>query len=96
MLTWQIKTRKDRNIRYEHRRQFLLTGAVYKMKENQNTYAVIDTDHLHSWIYSTFVTFSLIAEKTGRCREVILANRDTFQWPSPLWWGLNNSKGKFI
>ena len=59
MLTWQKLNEKDRNIRYEYRRQFLLTGAVYKMKQNQNTYAVSDTDHfvttldfiLHSWLF---------------------------------------------
>ena len=59
MLTWQKLNEKDRNIRYEYRRQFLLTGAVYKMKQNQNTYAVIHTDHfvttldfiLHSWLF---------------------------------------------
>ena len=94
ILTWQKLNEKDRNIRYEYRRQFLLTGAVYKMKQNQNTYAVIDTDHfvttldfiLHSWLFHSSL------KKSGRCQEVILANGDTFQRPLPLWRGLNNGK----
>ena len=43
------------------------------MKHNQNTIAAIDHKHANSW---PLLIFSSVAEKTGRCREVILVVGD--------------------
>ena len=48
------------------------------MKQNQNTVAEIDHKRTNSW---PFLTFSSVAENTGRCREVILAVVDTLLSP---------------
>ena len=51
------------------------------MKQNQNTIAAIDHERANSWPFSTF---SSVAKKTGRFREVIFVVGDTRQWPLPL------------
>ena len=62
------KTSKVHNIRYEYRRQFILTASRVYMEHNQNTNTTItESSSRHtnqiSW---PFLTFSSVAVKTGR------------------------------
>ena len=72
MLTWQNGQGSQHSP--TDRRQFMVTTAV-QMENNQNSVAVINRHralrmkfHDLSWLFQ-----SLVAGKTGRCQEVILA-----------------------